>query len=220
MARMKEVDVDLEAADLDGIADNNSSSTTTVALDGILTSGGVFTSADGLGRIITIKDSDTDTQSDVTFTVTGTDANDNALEESGITGPASAATVVTTKFFKTVTAITVSAAQGGTEKVDVGTRDTTLCARSQVVPLNYTSQIAATVAVDITGTMNFDVQETFDDVLGNAATDYTFYDVSALSGKTADTVSQISVGATGVRLEVNTYSATAEAQMRIIQSNS
>ena len=216
MPRMTERDVDLDHAVNDGIASANDSSGTTVALNGSLTSGGTYTSADGHGHIIIITDESTDTQTDVTFTIVGTNENGDVISDT-ITGPASAATVASTLFFKTVTSVTVSAAQGGSETVDIGTRNTTLAAASKIIPLNHRARIAAQVAVDITGTINFDVQETFDEVLSDAATARVFYNVTALAGKTADTHSQISVGATGVRLEINSYSDGAEAQMRIIQ---
>src|SRR3990167_6091082 len=116
-----EIDVDLETADLDGLDSAvDSSLATAIDLDGALSSGGTFTSADGLGRILVIIDQSTDDQSDVTFSVVGTDAQGNAITEV-ITGPASGATVVSTKYFYTVSSITPSAAQGGSETVDVGT---------------------------------------------------------------------------------------------------
>ncbi len=215
---MIEVDVDLDNAVADGIASANDSSGTTVALNGSLTSGGSYTSADGHGHIIIITDESTDTQTDVTFTITGTNENGDVISDT-ITGPASGATVASALFFKTVTAVTVSAAQGGSETVDIGTRNTTLAATSKVIPLNHRAHTAPQISVEVTGTMNFDVLETFDEVMGDTSTTRLFYSISALASKTASTHSQISVGATGVRLEINTYSDGAEAQMRIIQSD-
>ena len=48
----------------------------------------------------------------VTFTIIGTDADDNAQTETGLTGPASNATVTSIKYFKTITTITPSATMG------------------------------------------------------------------------------------------------------------
>ncbi len=208
-----EIDVDLETADLDGLASNINSSTTALVFDGDLISGGTFTSADGLGRIIVIVDSDTDTQSDVTFTIVGTDANDDAISDV-VTGPASAATVASAKFFKTVTSVTVSAAQAGTEKVDIGTRGTTLAAASKAYPLNYHDAVAPMVSVNVTGTMNFTVQQTYSDILANSNASGTIVweDVTALASKTADTTAQLGIGAHAVRVVINTYSTGAELQ--------
>ena len=219
---MKTVTLNLAPAtlDADGISANTSSAGTSVALDGALISGGVFTSSDGLGRIITIADSNTATQSDVTFTVVGTDTNDDAISDT-ITGPASGATVVSTKFFKTVSSITVSAAQGGTEKVNVGTINTTLSAVSEAVPLNFYSRDAAVVSVDIGGTINFTIQQTFDSILEvkDSSGSISWEDVTALASKTADTTAQVSLGAKAVRLKVNTYSAAATAQVHVITTH-
>lgn len=207
------IDVDLATADLDGLASNIDSSGTTLTFDGDLISGGTFTSSDGLGRIIVIVDSDTDTQSDVTFTIVGTDAQDDAISDV-VTGPASAATVASVKYFKTVSSVTVSAAQGGTEKVDIGTRGTTLSAVSRAHPLNSYDPVAPMVSVNVTGTINFTVQQTYSDILNNKDSGGTIVweDVTALASKTADTTAQLGIGAHGMRVVVNTYSTGAELQ--------
>lgn len=208
-----EIDVDLETADLDGLASNIDSSGTSLTLDGDLLSGGTFTSADGLGRIIVIVDSDTDTQTDVTFTIVGTDAQGDAISNT-ITGPGSGQTVASTKYFKTVSSVSVSAAQGGTEKVDIGTRGTTLSAVSKAYPLNYHDAVAPMVSVNVTGTLNFTVQQTYSDILNStdASGTIVWEDVTALASKTADTTAQLGIGAHAVRVVINTYSTGAELQ--------
>ncbi len=215
-----ELDVDLETASGTGLANNSDSSGTSVTLNGSLVSGGVFTSLDGLGRIIIIKDSSTNTQSDVTFTITGTNTQGDAISET-LTGPASGATVASTKYYKTVSSVTVSAAQGGTEKVDIGTRGTTLSAVSKIAPLEFRDPESALISVDVTGTLNFSVQETFDSVLDQKDSDggILWVDITALASKTADTTSNSTRGATAVRVVINTYSTGAELQARIIQTN-
>lgn len=213
-----EIDMDLETADLDGLASNiNSSIGTALVLDGDLLSGGTFTSADGLGRIIVIVDSDTDTQSDVTFLIVGTDAQGDAISEA-VTGPASAATVASTKFFKTVTSVTPSAAQGGTEKVDIGTRGTTLSAVSKVYPLNSRDSVAPMVSVNVTGTLNFTVQQTYSNLLTTKDSSglIIWEDVTALASKTADTTAQLGIGCRGMRIVINTYSTGAELQAIVV----
>lgn len=215
------IDVDLENANLTGIAAAASSAGTSVALAGSLTSGGVFTSADGLGRIITIKDESADTQTDVTFTLVGTDAQGDAISDV-ITGPASGATVVSSKFFNTLSSVTVSAAQAGTETVDIGTRGTTLAAVSKVYPINSLDQIPAMVSVNVTGTLNFTVQQTYDDLINNKDSSgvIRWEDITALTSKSADTTAQIGLGARGLRVQVNTYSTGAELQATVISVNS
>lgn len=215
--RAFEIDVDLEDADLDGLASAIDSSGTALVLDGALLSGGTFTSADGLGRIIVIVDADTDTQSDVTFTIVGTDANGNAISDV-VTGPGSGLTVASSKYFKTVSSVTVSAAQGGTEKVDIGTRGTTLSAVSKVYPLNSRDSVAPMVSVNVTGTINFTIQQTYSNLLENtnASGLIVWEDVTAFTSKTADTTAQLGIGCRGMRIVVNTYSSGAELQAIVV----
>jgi hypothetical protein len=172
-----------------------------------------------MGRIISITDSSTNTQSDVTFTIIGTDTNGDAITNT-ITGPASGATVVSTKAFLTVTSITISAAQGGSEAVNVGIVGTTLSAISKIVPLNFYNEVAPEVSVDVTGTINFTVQQTFDSILTvkDSSGNISWEDITALTSKTADTLAQTSIGAKAIRVKINSYSSSATAQVAIISS--
>lgn len=218
---MKTVTLDLAPAtlDADGIASLADASGTSIILAGALVSNGVFTSSDGLGRIITITDLNADTQTDVTFTVVGTNTNNDAISEA-ITGPGANATVASTKYFKTVSSVTVSAAQGGTEAVNIGTRNTTLSAVSVVVPLDFYDEVAPEISVDVTGTINFTVQQTFDSILTvkDSSGGISWESITALTAKTADTVAQTSIGAKAIRVLINSYSASATAQVAIISS--
>lgn len=212
------IDMDLADADLDGLASAIDSSGTALTMDGVLLSAaGTFTSSDGLGRIIVIVDADTDTQSDVTFTITGTNADDDAITDV-VTGPGSGLTVASAKYFKTVSSVSVSAAQGGTEKVDIGTRGTTLSAVSRSYPLNHRNQVAPVVSVNVTGTMNFTVQQTFSEILTtkDSSGSLVWEDVTALASKTADTTASLGVGAHGMRIVINTYSSGAELQAIVV----
>lgn len=216
--RPKEITYDPALGDADGLADGVDSTGSSVALTGALTSGGSFTSADGMGRIIIIKDASTVDQSGATFTVTGTDPNGNSQSEA-ITGPTSGATVASTKYFKTVTSIAIaSPAEACT--VDVGTRDATSTAAGQIIPLNYYDDIAATIAVDVSGTVNFTVQETFDSVLDTTGQSANWANISALASKTADTTSTASVHASAVRVLITSQTDGATVRMRIVSDRS
>lgn len=215
--RRKELDLDIADADADGLADGNSSASTTVTLDGALTSGGTYTSADGMGKIIIITDAGADDQSTATYTLTGTNANDETITED-ITGPGSGATVASTKFYKTVTSVTI-ASPVATSTVDIGTRGTTLSARSKAIPLNHYNDDGVRVALDITGTCNIDVLITFDDVRGTTdPMDKANWITDAnLAGETADAHAQLPTGVTAMLIEFNTYSSGAEVQAHIIE---
>lgn len=217
MGRRREFDYDLADADADGLADGNSSADASVTLDGALTSGGTFTSADGMGRIIIITDLGADDQSGATYTITGTDANDQAISEN-LTGPGASATVASTKFYKTVSSITIASPAAGST-VDIGTRGTTLSARGKAYVLDHLSPEPAQVALDVTGTCNVDVLITFDSLMDSTTSiDNANWVADAnLAGETTDQNATIPVGCTGVMLEVNTYSSGAEIQMMVTQ---
>jgi hypothetical protein len=83
--------------------------------------------------------------------------------------------------------------------------------------LNHYSMTAAVISVDVTGTISFTVQETYDDVQNGVI---VWSNVSALATKSADTTAQCGLHATAVRLITNSYSSTAELQMAILQNAS
>jgi hypothetical protein len=155
-----------------------------------------------------------------TFTVVGTDADGYAQTEA-VAG-VSATTAETAKYFKTISSITGSAATA-TGGVSVGTVDELA---TQTIPLDWRSDVTAAVNVDVTGTVNFTVQYTFDDIqrpgqsVQSAAQNAQWLDITAFSSKTADTVGTAPLGATALRLVINSYSNGAEVQMNVNQTTS
>lgn len=149
----------------------------------------------------------------ITITLTGTDADDLALTEA-VTGPNNT-TVESSGYFKTLTGVSASATLGA-NTLDIGWVDEIA---SKTIPINYVGQIAATIAVDVTGTVDFTVQETFDDIqqTNTAVQSAQWLSITALATKTADTISTASVGATAIRMLFNSYTDTAEAQMYVSQ---
>lgn len=213
MPRPKQIDLDPADADADGIAAANDSSGTALTLDGVLTSGGTYTAADGLGHLIDITDTATVNQSGATFTVTGTNANDQSISEA-ITGPGSGATVTSTKYFKTITSITI-ASGAATGTVNVGTNDEV---STRAIPLNWRSDDGAMVALmGLTGTGSIDIQETFDNILDSTADSVNWVDKHA--DKTADAAFQLSPQATAVRVHTDSYTSGFETQVIIHQTN-
>lgn len=205
-------DIDPTDADADGLAAANDSSGTSLTLDGVLTSGGTYTAADGLGHKIDITDTATVDQSGATFTVTGTDANDSAITEA-ITGPGSGATVTSTKYFKTITGIAI-ASGAGTGTVNVGTNDEVA---SKVIPINWRADDQATTAIlGAVGTFVADIQETFDDVQSLGSDGLDWFDVQA--DKAADGSFALSRHATATRVHTDSYTNGAEFQFHVRQS--
>lgn len=207
-----QIDVDPANIDADGLADGNSSASTSLTLDGALTSGGTFTSADSLGRRISILDLGADDQTGATYTITGTDADDNSLVEA-IAGPSASGTVTTTGYFKTITTVAIASPAAGST-VDVGTVDEV---ESPIHLLDWRSDNAAGLGVIVTGTVNYTVEETFRNIHENGTATDNFVDITALADKTAELGSTATIGAHAIRVVFNSYSDGAEVQVDVSQ---
>lgn len=149
------------------------------------------------------------------LTLTGTDA-DGIAQTEAITLP-NATTVESTKYWLTVTSGVTQADTVGT--FDIGWVDEVM---TQTLPLNYRNPEAATYSVNVTGTVNYTVSETLDEIhnLTNPATDASWIPITALSAKTADLMAQGTVHASAERLVINSYTSTAEIQFTVMQNES
>jgi hypothetical protein len=151
-----------------------------------------------------------------TFTFTGTDADGNTISEI-LVGP-NAASAPTVNAYKTVSSIYVNNNTVGV--VSVGTSSSILVAESKTVVLDFYSRNGVTVAVEVTGTVNYTVRETFDDILGLGTANAVWYNPPAFTGKTSNTVASLDVGATGMDIQINSYSNGATVVARIITVHS
>ncbi len=212
--RPKEFDIDPVDADPDGIcAAQTPAGAEALTLDGALVSGGSVT-LDYARRLAVVSDGN---ESGETFTVVGTDPDGYSITEV-ITGP-NIGTVESTEYFKTVASVTISGAGAG--NITVGTVDE-ICTRT--IPIQHLSAYAAKINVDVTGTINFSVEETYDDVQRPGYAPQSAYQnaqwlaISALASKSADTTSTAATNTTAIRLKVNSYTSTAEIQMNLLQT--
>lgn len=216
------IDFDLDDPDADGLADGNSSAGATLTLDGILTSGGSYTSADGLAHKISIIDLGAHVQTTATYTFIGTDA-DNKAQTEDLVGPGASATVETIKYYKTITSITIASPVAGST-VDVGTADE-VTTKGYVMP--HSEPVAACVQVDVTGTINFDVQITLQDIQDQSSAapfditdqeDIAWINDGNFGSKSADLLNQLAQpGIRALRITTNTYSVGAELQVYVTQ---
>jgi hypothetical protein len=155
----------------------------TLGITGDLASGGTVTLNNG--QILTI-DPGANDNSGVNFVFTGKDA-DNRTQTETITGGASAK-VNTTLYFKEITTITHDGAIVGS--VDIGVEKAN-GAVTPMRPLNWKSQApGVALAGEMTGTMTWKVQATFDTVSTNTGTITTtsevWHDHTELVSKTAN----------------------------------
>lgn len=209
----KKVDIDLNDVDADGIVEaDTAAGAEALSIAGALASGGAWTGDYARQLVITSVGND----SGITFTLVGTDA-DGWSQTEVVTGP-NATAVETTGYFATISSITTSGATA--DAVDVGTVDE---ASSRTIMLDSRSDVAATISVDVTGTINYTVQETFDRVglaQQSPTQNVTWQAITAFSAKTADVTSSATMGATAIRVLVNSYSSGAELQVRVNQPSS
>jgi len=189
------------ALDRDGIcASQTPSGAGDLTINGALASGGVATM--GAAQHVTLYGGSD--ESGKTFTAYGTDYQGQAISESRA-GP-NAGTVSFSNNFKTITRVAVSAATAGAVEVGVdGTMET------QWFPLNHYLSGGFNVGfgVDITGTMTYTVQHTFEDVFAstfNPATAKAFDHVD-VSAKTADADGSYVSPCTAIRLKLSAFTS-------------
>lgn len=149
-----------------------------------------------------------------TFTITGTSSSGNSLTET-ITGP-NATTAQSVLDYKTVTSITISGAAAGA--ITVGTSGV---ASSRWVRLDSWAFPEVGVQVDVSGTINYTVQQTFDDpndptnpvtpanVIWSNSSD------AAVVAKAVDAQSSYAYAPTYVRVTAN--SGTGTARLTLVQ---
>lgn len=192
----------LDAADDDAIAESQSPGAGDISLDGTLVSGGVAT-LDTPRRVLITSGGD---DSGITFTVTGTNYAGNSISETVV--GTNGSTVATNLDFATVTAVTASGAVTGT--LIVGTNGVGSSPWFFVDRGVNTIEIG--VGVVVSGTVNYDVEYTYDDpndpytVSGYPTPFNSSLANSAVNGDVA-----IKAPVVAVRLTINSGTGTAKA---------
>jgi len=199
MSYPQTIDIDLDDVDPNGIFTINTvAGAITLTLAGALVSGTVATM--DYARQIGILSSGNDTG--ITFTVTGTDGDGRALSEV-VTG-ASATTAESAGYFKTVTSIVTSGAAAA--NVTIGTVDEAV---SNTYPLNHHASTGALISAVVTGTIDYTIEERFDDIQISTGLQSGWTDITAFADKTATVTSTATRGATAFRIVINSHSSGA-----------
>jgi hypothetical protein len=170
------------------------------------------TTSDGLAHYVTLTSPVQATLAGINFTIVGTDPDGHSISDT-IAGPASAATVTSTKFFKTIVTIQPSATMGALT-LAVGIAVTAI---TPTIALTN-SVAAAGMTVAVTGTVNYTMYETFSNVYVHSANSVSTA-ITALTAKTANTSGTASVSATGVILLINSVTASATVTVWLNQSS-
>lgn len=190
--------------------DTNYFATGLTGATGVLTT---FAVSDGLAHNVTLTVA-TDNLSTINITVTGLDADGRAQSEV-IAGPNNN-TVAGTKFFSRLDTITFGSTLSEST-MDVGIND--ICI-SKTIPINsYQSPFNVTLLVDISGTINYDVEYTEGDVFNvtTAPASLVWFNHAVVVNKAADLDGVITSPVRALRLAVNSSTATSTIALTILQ---
>jgi hypothetical protein len=220
MSGLKKFDIDPADLDADGIAESQAvvvGTTPNLVLNGALCVLGTAAQFDigdaysaGVVGVRLLFDSAGDINTNV-FTITGKDQDGNSVTET-VTGVTTTA-VSTVKYYSQVTAITASI--DTTSNVFVGTVTGALV--SKTVPVNRLSDQPAAVAVSgLSGTCQFDLEQTFDDMRTTTGDSAAWFVVStAGTDASTDIATLAAAGATAVRCKFDSYTNGAELQFHV-----
>lgn len=117
-----------------------------------------LSSGDGVSRKVSILNNTATDHSAKTITIVGFDPDGKAQSE-GIAGPGPTATVVSTKYYSSITSVTPSATIGA-DTFSIGWGGLFIC---PTIPCNWRGGIAS-IDVGVTGTINYGIEQTFDDI--------------------------------------------------------
>ena len=168
---------------------------------------------DTMAHLVSVVNDSANDHSAKTVALVGTDVHGKAQTETMALG-AGSATVVSTKYFKTLTTATPSATINA-DTMDVGWTDDVISAT--FIPDFKQAPFNMAIGVDISGTISYDIQHTFDDPFSGAYSDMTWFDHSTLAAKTADADGNYAAPVRGIRVLLNSLTATATLKVTFIQ---
>ena len=170
---------------------------------------------DNLAHIVTLTAPVQATLAGIAFTIVGTDAAGNSQTEVIAAGPASGATVNSTKFFLTVETIQPSATMG-TKVLAIG-----LLAEAIGYWVNLENTMSAPmVMVNVTGTINYTVLQTPANIFDEVGTVYTALGVAIpnMSAVTAQVLANGGESCRAIMLRINSFTAGATITAHINNS--
>ena len=174
-------------------------------------------SGDSLAHKVSIRNDFATDHSAKTAILTGTDS-DGKVQTETVNLPAASATIKSTKYFLTLITV-VPSATIGTDTMDIGWANEFA---SQTLVLNHYSNNPASAQITVTGTINFDIEDTLTNPFAASIVDQSYLDWlndANFTAKTASLANNLGMaGIRAMRLTVNSYTDTAKLQMHVTQS--
>lgn len=171
-------------------------------------------SGDSLAHQVSIRNDTANDHSGKTLALVGTDENNRAQTET-VTGPGVSATVESTKYWMTLTSITPSATIGA-DTFDIGWVDEF---SPPMIPLDWRAGNAA-LNIAITGTINYDLEQTFDDVqFKTTALAWSVDDATTQSSQTAGQTILYQAHPRAIRFKANSYTDGAIVTLSYTQTD-
>lgn len=170
---------------------------------------------DGMAHLVIITNDSITDHSAKTAALTGTDADGNTQTET-MALPAGSTTSTSAKYFKTLTSIVPSATIGA-DTMDIGWTDDVVS--PTWIPDYKQANFSIGIGCDISGTINYDIQHTFDDCF-DASVVYsarTWFDHSSIAAKTADADGNYAAPVRGIRILINSLSSGATIKVTLVQ---
>lgn len=210
--KAKQFDFDPADANLIGFASNVTGAAFTLTANA---------SGDSLAHQVSIRNDSATDHTGKTIALVGTDADGRAQTED-VTGPDNAATVESSKYWLTLTSATPSATIGA-DTFDIGWVDEFA---SKMLVLDHYANMPASAQIEVTGTINFDIETTLQNPLeaqtGALAitdqSDFAWLNDGNFTAQTASSSSALaSSGIRAMRFVVNSYTNGAELQAWVTQ---
>ena len=173
---------------------------------------------DTLGHAVTIRNDTANDHSGKTAVLTGTDSSGNAQTET-LALPGVSATVTSTLYFKTLTSVVPSATIGA-DTMDIGWAAPAV---GPTYPVSYVDVTGGgiSVAASITGTINWGVQHTLEDIFASSTAGQTvnWLNHSSLASKTASADGNYAFPIRALRFIMTSVTDGATVSFSIIEGN-
>ena len=174
------------------------------------------TPGDSLAHFVIITNDSATDHSGKTAALPGTDADGRAQTET-LTLPAASVAVTSTKYWKTLTTVFPSATIGA-DTMDIGWTDDII---GPTIPVNWRSlHFSLTHQVDVSGTINYDLEYTLGGVLGSTApSTLSWLNHATTVNEATDQSGSDTANITAVRLAINSLTAGATISLYLLQGN-